>query len=90
MTSGLKISEYKAVLQNAVLDFFEQEIESGSITPQRIQEISRYIAEYVLKKETVEDMILAVKQLKEKFSELVKPIETALAVYEERQRYKIA
>ena len=90
MKPNIRLSEYKAVLKGAVLEFTSNELEDNSITLQRSQNIVQFLYENIDKPATNEDLFVLIETTKEQFPELIEPIEDAIETFELHKKYLIS
>lgn len=89
MSTSLQLYKYKALLENSILNFIEQALESNSITPEKIQEIARYVKENIISKESIEEIEYSLIKFKELFPDCRNFIDKSIDNYLQQQKYKI-
>jgi hypothetical protein len=90
MIDSIRLSEYRAVLEDAVLEFVADELESERITFARAQEMTHFMAENIEKPTTHEELSALIDKLKENFPELKETIEKEISEFELHKKYTIA
>lgn len=90
MIPSVRLSEYRAVLEDAVLEFTADELEAERITLPRSQEITHFMSENIEKPATNEELFALIEKLKGQFPELKEPIGKAISEFELHKKYSIA
>lgn len=90
MITSVRLSEYLAVLEDAVLEFVADELEVERITLARAQEITHFMAENIEKPTTHEELSSLIDKLKEQFPELKGQMEKEIGEFELHKKYTIA
>lgn len=90
MISGIRLSEYRAVLEDAVLEFVADMLEAERMALARSQEITHYMAENIELPDTHEELSALIDKLKEQFPELKETIEKEISEFELHEKYRIA
>jgi hypothetical protein len=90
MNPPIRIGEYKAVLEDTVINFIADKLQEQKITLLRAQEITSFFKENIEKPTTVEEISLLIEKTKNQFPELKPIIEEAISTFEEHKKYKIS
>ena len=90
MKPQISLDEYKAVLEQTILNYLDQALDAGKLSPEKIKEIIIFADDQLMKVNSIDDFFTVVEKIKGHFPELKKPIETAVNTFEEHKKYKIA
>lgn len=90
MIASIRFSEYRAVLEDAVLEFVADQLEAERITLARSQEITHFMVENIETPTTHEELSALIDKLKEQFPELKETVEKAISEFELHKKYTIA
>lgn len=90
MIFSIRLGEYRAVLEDAVLEFVADTLEAERITLQRSQEITHFMSENIEKPTTHEELSVLIDKLKEQFPELKERVEQAINEFELHKKYTVA
>lgn len=90
MISSVRFSEYRAVVEDTVLEFAADELAAERITLSRSQEITHFMSENIEKPTSHEELSALIEKLNEQFPELKEPIEKAINEFELHKKYTIA
>lgn len=89
MINSIRLSEYRAVLEDAVLEFVADEMEAERITLERSQEITHFMSENIELPTTHEEFSALIDKLKQHFPELKEQIEREISEFELEEKYRI-
>ncbi len=90
MIVDIRLSEYRAVLEDTVLEFAADELAAERITLPRAQEITHFMSENIEVPTTHEELSALIGKLKEHFPELKETIEKEISEFELQEKYIIA